>query len=315
MKRSRETQFAKDVSSTGMVTKIQRLAIHDGPGIRTLVFLKGCPLRCLWCSSPETQSNEPEILFSPERCIGCGECLKACVPKALGNSAGGRRTFDRSRCTLCGACLEVCYAEALQAIGRPMTISEVLAEVERDRTFYQYSDGGVTVSGGEPLQQPEFTRGLLAACKGVGLSTALETSGYQSWEFFDPVLPHLDLLLFDLKHMDPERHHRITGVSNELILANLKKVLDRGVETVIRYPVVPGLNDEEANVRALAHFLHRAGSVQRIDLLAYHRMGEATYRRLGRPYFLADIEPPTEDQLAAIAQILTREGFQVNLGG
>jgi len=320
MKKNRKTEkarknVAKNGPSRGIVSKIQRLAIHDGPGIRTLVFLKGCPLRCLWCSSPETQAREPEMLFFPERCIGCGQCLKACAPGALQTSPTGRRTMDRSRCNFCGACLEVCYAEALRAVGQPMTVAQVLEEMERDRTFYQDSGGGVTVSGGEPLQQPEFTRELLAACKEAGLHTALETSGFQSWELFATVLPHLDLLLYDVKQMDPGQHQKITGVTNELILANLKKALARGVPTVIRFPVIPGLNDDEANVCELADFLNRVGPIQRIDLLSYHRMGETTYGRLGRLYLLAGVVPPRDEELTPIAQRLSREGFRVNLGG
>jgi pyruvate formate lyase activating enzyme len=300
---------------TGIVSKIQRLAIHDGPGIRTIVFLKGCPLECLWCSSPETQSSHPDLLYYPERCLSCGCCVEVCPEKVILISPQGEKTLDRSRCTFCRNCVDVCHAGALQMIGEEKTVSQVLSEVERDRIFYEHSGGGVTISGGEPLHQVEFARALLKACREAALHTAMETSGFQSWELFKTTLPFLDLLLYDLKQMDPVRHKKFTGVSNELILSNLEKALADGVLTIIRFPVVPGFNDDVKNVRAMCDFLHRIRPVVQVDLLPYHRFGEAMYDRLGRTYKLSDVGPKQEEELAHIAQIFIEEGFRVQSGG
>ena len=300
---------------TGVVSKIQRLAIHDGPGIRTIVFLKGCPLKCLWCSSPETQSKEFELLHYPQRCIACDSCLEACEENTILVCPEGKKMIDRSRCTVCGGCVEVCYAEALQIVGEKKSVAQVLREVGRDRIFYDHSNGGVTISGGEPLQQAEFTRALLCACRKAGIHTAMETSGFQSWDLFETVLDHLDLLLYDLKQMDPKKHRRLTGVSNEMILENLKRALAKGVQTVIRYPVIPGFNEDDENVIAMCRFLHTIDPVKRIDLLPYHRFGEAMYRRLGRDYDLGDLPAMAEEELAHMAETFIREGFKVQIGG
>ena len=310
-----ENKGIQEDQVAGIVSKIQRLAIHDGPGIRTIVFLKGCPLRCLWCASPETQSKEYELLCYPQRCISCGSCVDVCEEKAILISLDEKKIIDRSRCTVCGRCMEVCYAEALGIVGERKSVAQVVREVERDRIFYEHSNGGVTISGGEPLQQAEFTRGLLYACRKAGIHTAMETSGFQSWELFEVALAHLDLLLYDLKQMDPERHRGLTGVSNETILDNLKKAVATGVETIIRFPVIPGFNDAEENVVAMCRFLHTIDPVKRVDLLPYHRFGEAMYGRLGRDYGLGDLPAMAEEELAHMAETFIREGFKVQIGG
>ena len=300
-----------DVS--GFVSRVRRLAIHDGPGIRSIVFLKGCPLRCAWCAAPETQAEQPDLEHFPERCVVCDECRHVCPEGAVRIGADGRRSIDRHTCTLCGRCVEVCYAEALNLVGARRTVADVLAEVERDRVFYNRSGGGVTLSGGEPLHQPAFTRALLRACRLAGLHTAMETSGHSSWEALCSTLPDLNLLFYDLKHMDPRKHEALTGASNDRILDNLRRVARTGVPTVIRVPVIPGVNDDTDNVRALARFVHDAGSIRQIDLLPYHRLGEATYARLGRTYGLA-LSLVGEDQLDRLAGILRSEGFRVTVG-
>jgi pyruvate formate lyase activating enzyme len=296
---------------SGLVSSIERLAIHDGPGIRTVVFLKGCPLHCLWCASPQTQSSKPDLLVYPDRCLHCGRCIEICERGAIRDTDGQGKVLDRLRCDLCADCATGCYAEALRVYGEVKTVSQVLAEVERDRVFYEQSGGGVTVSGGEPLQQIAFTRGLLSACRKAGIHTAMETSGFQSWERFRTVLTELDLLLYDLKQMDSQKHAGLTGQSNALILSNLKKALATGVKTIIRVPVIPNHNDDDGNMEAMARFLRQIGPVQRIELLPYHRLGVAMYDRLGREYALPDLEPPSDNKLEHLAGILTREGFRV----
>ena len=299
----------------GYVFDIQRFSVHDGPGIRTIVFLKGCSLFCPWCSSPETQSFARDILFYPERCLGCGSCYEVCSEKAVRISAQGGGRIDRSRCTLCGRCAENCYSGALRICGERKNVEEISKEIERDRVFYSNSGGGVTISGGEPLQQIEFTTAVLQTCKAAGFHTALETSGVQSWELFRTILPYLDLLLFDLKQMDPEKHKKLTGVSNELILNNLKKALATGVQTIIRFPVIPGLNDQTENIISMCKFLHQVNPIKRLDLLPYHQLGEPTYGRLGRRYLLEGLEPKAEEELVPIAEVFGEEGFEVQIGG
>jgi len=299
---------------TGFVSRIRRLAIHDGPGIRSVVFLKGCPLRCAWCAAPETQADQADLEHFPERCLVCDECLRVCPEGAIRVESDGRRSIDRQTCTLCGRCVEVCYAEALRLVGVRRTVADVLAECERDRVFYNRSGGGITLSGGEPLHQPEFTRALLRACRLSGLHTAMETSGYSDWEILQSVLADLDLLLYDVKHMDAQQHEALTGVTNEGILENLRRAIRSGISTIVRVPVIPGINAAADNFRALARLLHEVGSIRQIDLLPYHRLGEATYARLGKAYALT-LPLPTEEHLQALAEFLRSEGFVVTLGG
>ncbi len=306
---------AVDLHLSGMVSSIRRMAVHDGPGIRTIVFLKGCPLRCAWCAAPETQSSGLDLVHYPERCIACDRCRIVCPVAAIREDAEGRRVLDRARCTVCGACVETCYAEALTLSGQRRRVAEVVAELVRDRVFYARSGGGVTLSGGEPLLQPEFTAALIDACKGEGLHTALETSGYQRWEVFEQVLASLDLLFYDLKTMDPEKHRRLVGVSNEPILENLRKAVERGVPTIVRVPVVAGLTDGAADCHALAEFLRGIPRIERIDLLPYHRLGEGMYARLGRTYALPGIPPVTDEKMEDLAAILRGHGFPVQIGG
>jgi len=299
----------------GLVSSVRRLAIHDGPGIRTVVFLKGCQLCCLWCAAPATQSSDREVVFYPERCLACDRCRAVCPEGAIGVDAAGRRSLDRARCTLCGQCAEACYAEALTMPAARRTVGEVLAEVLRDRVFYDRSGGGVTVSGGEPLQQVEFTAALLRACKREGLHTAMETSGFQEWGVLERTLTDLDLLLYDLKAMDPEKHLRFTGASNDRILENLRCAVSRGVATIIRVPVISGLNDDDENFQTMGRFLAGIGPIQRVDLLPYHRFGEATYGRLGREYTLPTIPLVSDETLEELSGILRGHGLKVQIGG
>lgn len=295
-------------STTGQIFNIQRYSIHDGAGIRTLVFMKGCPLRCRWCSNPESQKGTPELGFIESICAGeeaCGApCTAACPVEALAPSAEGRPTIDRRICDDCGLCAEACLHGALKLVGREMTVAEVLAEVERDRAFYRRSGGGLTVGGGEPLAQPVFTAALLEAAQAEYLHTAIETSGAASWRHFEKVLRHVDLLQLDLKHVNPARHKELTGRSNEAILENLRNVLSvmEPQNVVIRIPVVPGCNDSVENIRESASLVAELGFTQ-IELMPYHEFGRSKYGQYGRVYPLSDAEPVSDAELQSLREL------------
>jgi len=297
----------------GIVFDIKHFAVHDGPGIRTTVFLKGCPLRCVWCHSPESQSPRPELLFHVDSCIGCGACIEACPTFA---QATGPKKIRRELCTGCGRCAEVCYAEALQLIGKKMTVDEVLREVERDRAIYKTSGGGVTLSGGEPTQQPDFTAELFRRLKEGGYHTALDTCGHADWRVLKSILTDVDLILYDIKHTDPVAHKTLTGVGNELIISNLAKIAERqSNRIVIRFPIIPGYNDSPANLSAMATLLGGMSRIEAVELLPYHNLGAPKYRSLGRPYSLKEAEPPTEEELASIRETLEAAGLRVIVEG
>ena len=298
----------------GVVFDIKKFALHDGPGIRTTVFLKGCPMHCWWCHNPEGQAARPEIMFHRSRCNGCGDCLGVCTPGALKLAAEGL-LIDRNKCTLCGACVQACPAEALELSGREMTVAEVLAEIEKDGLFYDESGGGVTLSGGEPLMQPEFLLHLLRACKERGLHTALDTSGYTPWAVLERVSNHVDLFLYDLKLMDGGRHRRFTGVSSELILSNLRTLSDQGHAIIVRLPLIPGVNDGEENIRQTGEFLASLAHSHPLDILPYHRAGIGKYAKLSRTYCFPEIQPPALERSAEIAQMLASFGLEVTIGG
>jgi pyruvate formate lyase activating enzyme len=298
----------------GLISHIQRYSIHDGPGIRTLVFFKGCPLTCLWCSNPETQKSSPEVLYSKIKCKNCDHCLSACNLNAIEDIDGGK-AINRSLCDTCGMCVEACPNEALEIAGRSMTTEEVLIEVEKDMVFYRSSGGGITLSGGESLSQPEFSTKLLRDCYNRGIHTALETCGYQTWETLATMLPYTDLVLYDLKCMDPEKHKLLTGVSNRIILENARKVASEKIPMIVRLPVIPGYTDSEANIKAAAEFIATLDGVTEVDLLPYHRLGEAKYEKLGIGYHLEGLSPPSNEQMKAISLILESYGLKTHIGG
>lgn len=298
----------------GTIFDIKRFAVHDGPGIRTTVFLKGCPLQCLWCHNPEGISREPQLVFTPQKCIGCGHCVEVCPEKAH-RFVNGQHLIIRERCVVCGTCVEGCYAGALQLAGRQATVEEVMGEVLRDRSFYEASNGGMTLSGGEPLAQYYFSRALLRAATAEGLHTALDTSGFAPWRRLEGLLRHTDLLLYDLKHMDRERHIALTGMSNGLILDNLRRLDAAGKVIWVRLPLIPGQNDEESNYHALGQFLSGLKHIERIEILRYHRLAESKYQRLGRAYPLQGLEPPTEERAESRRQILLSYGLSQTIVG
>jgi pyruvate formate lyase activating enzyme len=301
--------------SSGWVFNIQRFSIHDGPGIRTTVFLKGCPIRCLWCSNPESQRMEPQIVYWHERCIRCDACVAVCPRSAIEVDESGHKRVLQDRCDLCGRCLEECYAGALEQIGRLVTVDEVLSLVEEDHLFYEQSSGGVTLSGGEPTAQLRFSQRLLQGCRERDIHTTIDTCGHAPWEAWEALLPYLDLILYDLKEIDPARHERYVGVSNELILDNLRRLARTGKSIIVRRPVIPGYNDDEGSIRALARFVQELGAVHEIDLLPYHRFGQGKYKRLGMRYPMGDEPSMKEEEVGGLRDILESYGFRVKIGG
>jgi len=262
----------------GMVFDIQHFAVQDGPGIRTVVFLKGCPLRCLWCHNPESQEAEPELSFTPEKCIRCGKCAEVCPAGAISNGV-----LDRSKCIRCGKCTEPCYAGARELIGRSRSVEDVLSEVLQDRPFYETSGGGLTLSGGEPMFQFEFTLELLKQAKAARLHIAMETCGFAPVDRYLKVKPYVDLFLFDVKETDPVRHREYTGVPMEPIHAVLRALDKAGAETILRCPIIPDLNDREEHFQAIALLAGRLRHVQGIHVLPYHSSWESKLARLGKP--------------------------------
>ncbi len=268
------------LDTQGIIFDIKRFAIHDGPGIRTTVFCKGCPLNCAWCHNPESIRPEPEVSLMPDRCIGCGHCFEACQHGAH-RMNGSDRVYDRDRCVVCGDCAAGCYAEAIEIVGREVTVAEVIDEVESDRPFYETSGGGMTISGGEPTDQFEFTHALLAEAKARDLHTCLDTCGLTSWDRLEPLLTLVDVFLYDIKDTDAHRHQRWTGVDNEQILANLRRLDDAGANIILRCPMIPGINTDDAHLARIADLARSLGSVGGVELLPFHRLGLSKDARMG----------------------------------
>jgi len=313
MARSRSPGQKNQGVAEGLVFSIQRYSIQDGPGIRTTIFLKGCPLKCKWCSNPESQNPYPEIMVRRARCNGCGKCLDVCDCGAITVDEGGLRV-DRSTCDLCMKCVDVCPTDAIEITGKNITLEEAIEECSKDELFYRNSGGGVTLSGGEPLDQPEFALNLLKECKERSLSTALDTCGYASWEVLDRVLEYTDLVLFDIKHLDAEIHRKGTGLGNQLILENLRRIVDAGRTRVwLRVPIIPNYNDSEQYIERLARAITKMPA-EKISLLAYHEWGKPKYEFLGRDYPLDGSVPPSEDRLRTLQDIMQSKGLQVTIG-
>jgi pyruvate formate lyase activating enzyme len=298
----------------GIVFDIMRFSTHDGPGIRTTVFLKGCPLSCAWCHNPESQRLHPEVMLRPNLCIACLACVAECPQGAIA-VVDGVVTTDRSRCMVCGTCAAICPSEARAVVGREMTAREVLAQIEKDSPFYEESGGGVTFSGGDPLAQVAFLKTLLRECKRREIHTAVETAGYAPWQAFERIRSDVDLFLFDLKVIDPQIHRQVTGVANAVILSNLRRLAGAGQALIVRVPLIPGINDGESALRELGEFAAALPGCLRVDLLPYHRAGEEKYHRLGRPYLLEGLASPDEAQVNAAAQVLKEFGLIVHVGG
>jgi pyruvate formate lyase activating enzyme len=295
----------------GCVFNIQKFSLHDGTGIRTLVFLKGCPLNCLWCANPEGKNHYPEIAYNPEKCIGvdqCGACLRICPNGAVSRDAQNKAFIERDCCSRCGLCADCCPSHAMEVFGKTMTVEEVIRIVEEDGAFYSRSGGGLTLSGGEPLDQPGFSLALLEKAQSRGLRTAIETSGLARWEILEAVCRHADQVFYDIKSLDRKRHVAGTGVDNTRIAENLKKLCSDfpSLPITVRTPVVPGFNDSAAEIRAIRDFLSAISADVIHELLPYHRFGESKYRSLGIDYPLKDAPGLTEKIMETLRSLSNR---------
>ncbi len=298
----------------GIIFDIKHFSTHDGPGIRTTVFLKGCPLSCLWCHNPESQSHQPEMMYHANLCIACLECLKVC-PQAAISQENGNLLTDPELCDLCGECVNVCFSGAREMVGYQTSVAGILEEIKKDIPFYDQSGGGVTFSGGEPLMQSGFLLDLLKACKDVDIHTTVDTCGYTSKEVLSQLLPWVDLFLYDIKAVDEDLHKHLTGVSNQVILENLRWLSKLGKKVIIRVPVVPGLNDSQQELQQLAAFAASLPGLDDIELLPYHPIGMEKYCRLQRMYTLKEVNAPTEEHLLKMADFLRKSHLEVHIGG
>ena len=294
-----------------IIFNIQKFSVNDGPGIRTTVFMKGCMLNCIWCHNPESKSIRPQVFLNPRRCVGCGECIKACPHSLHAFSEDGTHTIDRQKCVFCGSCVDACIG-ALEMSGKEMTVDEIIAEVMKDKTFYDNSGGGMTVSGGDPMLHPAFTLALLKAAKEKGLHTCIETSGFAKWEDVEALIPYVDLFLWDFKESDPVRHKEFTGVSNERILDNLHRLDAAGGKVVLRCPLIPGYNVRDEHLSAIASLANELTHVVRIDVEPYHPLGKSKSEAIGETYALADMTfPPDSDVKEWIAAIAEKTNVPV----
>jgi len=298
----------------GTIFDIKKYAIHDGPGIRSTVFFKGCPLACRWCHNPEGITVAPQRIYRQERCIGCGECVQNCPHEVMIQTAEGI-VADPAKCDLCQTCADYCPSEAVEFVGRKVTVAEVMHEIEKDIAFYDESGGGITLSGGEPLMQPEFLLQLLDACAGLDLHRTVDTTGYADSELLLQVAQKADLFLYDLKLMDTAKHRDFTGVPNELILNNLKLLTQNKARIQVRVPIIPGINSDTENIDQTAAFLSALPGVEHIAILPFHNSARGKYGRLGMECVSPDIERPGDAHLKMIAARLAKSGLRVKIGG
>jgi pyruvate formate lyase activating enzyme len=311
------------MNTANVVFNIQRFSLHDGPGIRTTVFLKGCSMRCYWCHNPEGQHPEPELRYYPERCIACGQCVISC-PNQAHEMHDGSHVFLRDMCELSGKCVETCYPRALQMEGRVMTVGQVMDEVLLDRPFYESSGGGVTLSGGEPALTEDFAREILRRCKDNRLHTAIETCGEVPWTSLETLLPFTDMIMADIKHLDSIVHQRATGQPNDRILSNARRLAISGKAIIFRTPVVPSVNDTEEEITRIATFVRElielsrsagangSGEI-RYELLTFHKLAAGKYQSLGLDYKARDAEPLTKARMTALLDAARRSGVNASL--
>ena len=305
---------AKARNSDGVIFNIQRFSLHDGPGIRTTVFLKGCPLTCKRCSNPEGIDPYPELMTIDRNCVRCFKCQEICSLKAI-RKTDGRRVIDREKCNLCFDCVEACLYDALKKAGQTYGIDELVREIEKDRLFYVNSGGGITFSGGEPLLQAQFTKEVFKICRQKMISTALDTCGYASWPIMEKVLESTDLVLYDIKQMDPHLHQKGTSRVNGLILENFKKTI-KIVRTWVRVPLIPNFNDSDAFIEGLSLFISKLGNskIEKVSFLPYHSWGDQKYEKLGREYEFGEIGTQSKLRLEELKEIVESYGIPVTVG-
>ena len=288
----------------GTVFNIQKFSINDGPGIRTTVFLKGCPLNCIWCHNPESKSAEEELFYNFEKCIGCGRCAAVC-PQKCHTFEDGRHIFNREKCIVCGKCAEECYTGALETVGYVRTVEEIITEVLKDRDFYENSGGGMTVSGGEPMMQFDFTYSLFKAAKEAGLHTCIETCGFAPKENFKKLAQYVDIFLFDCKETDSRRHKEYTGVPNESIKENIKMLDEMGSKIILRCPIIPTLNDRQDHFEAIAELAESLNNIIEVNIEPYHPLGSSKAMFLGKKYVLEDLSFPDNETVNRWIEIIS----------
>jgi len=299
-----------ETAAWGYIFDIQRFSVNDGPGIRTTVFFKGCPLKCLWCDNPESQSALPQMLYLESLCNRCGRCVEVCPSGATKAAPDGSIQVDHSLCQISEHCVEVCPSEARILSGKLMSVTGVLEIVRKDELFYRNSGGGVTASGGEPTQQPEFLTQLFRECRRYGIHTTLDTTGYIAWPVLEGVLEFVDLVYYDLKHMDAIKHRELTGVDNQLILANALLISQRSIPMVVRLPMIPGYNDSADNIKQTVEFVSGL-QIERVDIVPFHQLGSMKYDRLGMTYQLGDLKPYTEEEVEKLKETFVSYGLEV----
>lgn len=299
-------------NAEGTLFNIQRYSIHDGPGIRTIPFFKGCPLSCKWCSNPESRRHKPELMFNLSRCVHCGKCEEVCPHQAL--SSHHAYFVDRDKCTQCGQCTEVCPTQALEMKGTSMTVAQVIEELKKEENLFRRAGGGITLSGGEPLAQPDFATELLKACKEKGWHTAIETTAFAPKKVIQQVFPYIDLALVDIKAINPYVHKENTGVENRIILENVIRI-SQITKVVVRVPVIPGVNDSDEEIAAIADYAHLLRGVDTLHLLPYHTYGENKYALLGKAYAMDEKAAISDERMAQLKTIVENAGFHCQIGG
>lgn len=306
----RSIAYSNDEKS-GVIFDVQRFSLHDGPGLRVLVFLKGCPLRCIWCSNPESQGSNIEVMFESEMCKkNCTVCVDRCPVGAISKRSSCDLIVDSERCNGCGLCAKICPRRALKIVGTRVTSNALLYVIQRESPFFRRSGGGVTLGGGEPTFQPDFGLQILKGCQEVGIQTAIETCGYAPWSTLQKFSENADLVLFDLKQMDNAKHKRLTGVENVLILENLVKLSESRSNIVVRYPLIPSYNDTDKDIESLVEFLKLLRNVCRVELSPYHSFGEVKYQMLFRKYLLKGLRPHDSQQIYSIKQKIEANGIE-----